>query len=213
MKKYLKLLAVCALIALAAAPASAYRDRKLALSGPVMKKLSTFLSNFTELSYYSFDTIESGAEDVLHLGSPDNVGELIHFGIWHNYVNNFKSRIRMTPKGKFGAAIDAKFVAESVERYFGLPLRHQNVENGDFYFDGRNYQFNPADGEAVYYCQAKQVWVREGVGDLPTWRVVGDIYNTEDTKDRPATFEAFVYPTLWNGKETWIVQSLVTKWK
>ena len=149
MKKYLKLLAVCALIALAAAPASAYRDRKLALSGPVMKKLSTFLSNFTELSYYNFDTFESGAGEVLHLSAPENVGELIHFGIWHNYVNNFKSRIKMTPNGKYGAAIDAKFVAESVDRYFGLPLRHQNVKDADFYFDGRNYQFAPADGEAA----------------------------------------------------------------
>ena len=52
-----------------------------------------------------------------------------------------------------------------------------------------------------------------GVGDLPTWRVTGYIYNVEDKKDRPATFEAFVYPSTWNGKETWIVQGMKTTWK
>ena len=170
-----------------------------------LKSMSVFLSNFTELGFMDVD-----AAAFLDEKAP---GDMIRFGIWHNYVNNFKSRIKMTPNGKYGAAIDAKFVAESVDRYFGLPLRHQNVKDADFYFDGRNYQFAPADGEATYYCQAKQVWERLGVGDLPTWRVTGDIYNTEDPMDRPATFEAFVYPSTWNGKETWIVQSLVTKWK
>ena len=92
MKKYLKLLALCALLAVAASASAA--DRKLNLNAQTTKKLSTFLSNFTELSYYSFDTFEAGPEDMLHLGAPQNVGELIHFGIWHNYVNNFKSRIK-----------------------------------------------------------------------------------------------------------------------
>ena len=211
MKKYLKLLALCALLAVAASASAA--DRKLNLNAQTTKKLSTFLSNFTELSYYSFDTFEAGPEDMLHLGAPQNVGELIHCGIWHNYVNNFKSRIRQTKNGRHSACIDAKFVAESVDRYFGLPLKHQNVEGADFYYDGRNYQFEPADGEATYYAQVTQAWERMGVGDLPTWRVTGYIYNVEDKKDRPATFEAFVYPSTWNGKETWIVQGMKTTWK
>ena len=31
----------------------------------------------------------------------------------------------------------------------------------------------------------------------------GELYNTEDKKDRPATFQAVARPCKWKGKDTW----------
>ncbi|MCR5815181.1 MAG: hypothetical protein K6G15_11930 [Desulfovibrio sp.] len=175
-----------------------------------MKLMSTFLSNFTELGFMNFDVQQDGSDDVLHLGDGSSNPDLIRFGIWHNYVNNYKSRIkRCSIKNcEYGSlVIDAKFVAESVKKYFDIDLKHASVLQSDppYYYDGKCYHFEGADGEAVYYAEVKQV-SQEG----KIIRMTGDIYNAENKQDRPSTFEATAKPYKWNGKDTWAILSLKT---
>lgn len=55
-------------------------------SSSELKRMSTFVSNFTELGMMNF-----------HVDDLSD-SELADFGIWHNYRNNFKSRIQHCPK-------------------------------------------------------------------------------------------------------------------
>ena len=98
-----------------------------------LKRMSVFLSNFTEADMFNFDIraepYDGEDERVgtipVHLGMPENAHELIRFGIVHNLINNYKSRIRKCtdPDCESGAlTIDRKFVVESVRKYFGLEL-------------------------------------------------------------------------------------------
>ncbi|MBO4312834.1 MAG: hypothetical protein J5838_00925 [Desulfovibrio sp.] len=175
-----------------------------------LKQMSTFLSNFTELGFRDFDVKKDGNDDVLHLGGDPSAPDLIRFGIWHNYVNNYKSRIKPCPtKGcKYGSlVIDGKYVAESVKKYFGINLKNASVEQSDppYHFDGSLYHFEGADGEAVYYAE-----VKKATQDGDVVRMTGDLYNAEDKNDRPATFEATARPCKWNGKDTWMILSMKT---
>ena len=202
MKKIASVLAalfMCAGCALAAPDAAA------------LKRMSTFLSNFTEQGFFDFDLEESTGDDALHLGGDPSSPDLIRFGIMHNYINNFKSRVKNCAKKDCphgSLTIEAKFVAESVRKYFGVELRHHSVTDSDppYHYDGRLYHFEGADGETVYYADVKKA-VNEG-GAV---RMTGDIYNAEDKADRPWTFEALARPYKWKGKDTWAIISMRTK--
>ena len=176
-----------------------------------LKQMSTFLSNFTEVGLWDFDVRESGDDNVLHLGSDPSHPDLIRFGIRHNYINNYKSRIKPCKKKdcEYGSlTIEGKFVAETVKKYFDISLENSSVEDSDpsYHFDGKLYHFEGADGEAVYYAEVKQA-ARGGNGI----RMTGDLYNAEDKDDRPYTFEAMAKPYKWNGKDTWVILSMRTK--
>ncbi len=174
-----------------------------------LKKMSTFVSNFTELGFMNFDLKKDGNDDVLHLGDPSSA-DLIRFGIWHNYLNNYENRIRPCPVKdcEHGSlVIDAKSVAESVKKYFDIDLTHRSVDQSDppYYFDGKLYHFEGADGEAVYHAEVKQAMQEDGV-----IRMTGDMYNADDREDRPWTFEATARPCRRDGKKTWTILSMKT---
>ncbi|MCR5347233.1 MAG: hypothetical protein K6E38_05590 [Fretibacterium sp.] len=214
MKKFffVKVLLACLMVGLLIAAASAAQPAKGSKASKPsqaqqLRQMSTFLSNFTEVGLFDFDLGKGADGDTLHLGGNPSHPELIRFGIMHNYINNYKSRIKPCPtKGcKHGSlVIDAKFVAESVKKYFGIRLKHVSVKDPGqpFYFDGRLYHFEGADGEAVYYAEVKQA-ERDGA----IIRMTGDLYNSEDKDDRPYTFEAAAKPYKWNGKDTWVILS------
>ena len=177
-----------------------------------MKRMSVFVSNFTEQELYDFD-MEQESDGMLWLGGPDAAPDLIRFGIRHNYINNFKSRIkRCTEKncehGSF--TLDGKFVQESVKKYFGLDVENRSVMDSDpsYYFDGKLYHFNGEDGEAVYYAEVMSASRNGGVIDMS-----GEIYNVKDKKDRPATFQAVARAYKWKGKDTWSIVRLKTDFK
>ena len=177
-----------------------------------MKRMSVFVSNFTEQELYDFD-MEQESDGMLWLGGPDAAPDLIRFGIRHNYINNFKSRIkRCTEKncehGSF--TLDGKFVQESVKKYFGLDVENRSVMDSDpsYYFDGKLYHFNGEDGEAVYYAEVISASRTGGVIDMS-----GEIYNVKDKKYRPATFQAVARPYKWKGKDTWSIVRLKTDFK
>ena len=213
--KALSVLAVCLAAGLWAGQDAAEAAAKAAKapSAQELKLMSTFLSNFTELGFFDFDVkkSEGGDDGVLHLGGDPSDPDLIRFGIRHNYVNNFKTRIKKcsTKNCKHGSlTIDAKFVAEAVKKYFDINLKHRSVEDSDppYHFDGKLYHFEGADGEATYYAQVKQA-TREG----NVVRMTGDIYNADDEEDRPYTFEAAAKPYKWGGKDTWAILSMRTQ--
>lgn len=198
--------AVLALLTLAGAAAAAPFGKE------EMKRMSVFLSNFTELGFYDFDVKEK-SDEALYLGGPDSFPDLIRFGIRHNYINNFKSRVKSckVKNCEHGSlTIEGKFVQESVKKYFDLDLKNQSVMESDppYFFDGKLYHFEGADGEAVYYAEVKEA-SQEG----KVIRMSGEIYNAEDKKDRPATFKAVAKPHKWAGKNTWAILSMRTEYK
>ena len=176
-----------------------------------LKLMSTFLSNFTELGFCDFDVKESGPDDIQHLGGDAGMADLIHFGVRHNYVNNFKTRIKQCSKKNCehgSLTIDAKFVAESVKKYFDIDLKHRTVEGGTpYYFDGKLYHFEGADGEFVYHARVKEATKEGGVV-----RMTGYIYDAdaEEEEERPDTFEAIAKPHKWEGKDAWAILYMKT---
>ena len=161
-----------------------------------MARMGTFISNFTELGMYNID-IDSVTTE-----------ELVRFGVWHNYVNNFNSRIKRCPKKNCpygGLIIDKKYVAEAVEKYFDIEIDHDSTDNE--HFDSKVYHFDAADGETRYYADVNEVSRK---GNTITMR--GEIYSAEDEDDRPGTFIARAKPYKFNGKSTWSILSLKTNW-
>ena len=216
MKKVL-ILCMCAVLGLAGAALGADRQE--------MKRMSVFLSNFTEARMFNFDIraepYEGEDERVgtvpTHLGMPENADELIRFGIVHNLINNYNSRIRKCtdPDCESGSlTIDRKFVVESVRKYFGLELTARDfralADNPSvaFSYDGKLLHFD-ADSfrepgeDAVYYAEVQAV----DEGRYIT--LSGEIYDSKRPSRRPGTFSAFVVPS---GK-SWLIVSMSTEWK
>ena len=166
-----------------------------------LKRMSVFLSNFTEVGFFEI-------QDVSWLTPED----LVYFGIRHNYINNFKSRIRPCkvkncPYGSM--TIEAKWVAESVKKYFDIDFK----DHGDagepipIHYDGKLYHFDRADGEKVYYAQVQTV-ARDG----NVFHFKGHLYNIKDKKDIPALFRATAKAHTFGGKKTWALLSMETLW-
>ena len=121
------------LLLLSAVPAHAADDwQMVTLRSRDQKRLSTFLSNFTEPGLYNADMAESCGPGVLHLKSARGQKTPIAFGIRHNFINNFKSRIRgCTTHGcPYGdSTIDAKCVRTSVKKYSGLTAQNNSIDD------------------------------------------------------------------------------------
>jgi hypothetical protein len=126
-------------------------------SAAELKLMSTFLSNFTELGFMNFDAKT--------LTNPNDPADMIRFGIWHNYRNNFKSRVSPCKvKGcKWGSlTIEGRYVTESVKKYFDVSYtKLASVTESDppYYYDGKIYHFEGADGEAVYFARADKAFL------------------------------------------------------
>jgi len=212
MKKFLSGIFIIAVVLMSATLVAA-SETKMKAGAAELKKMSTFLSNFTELGFMDFDVKAKGPDETVHLGAKSSAPDLIRFGISHNYVNNFKSRIAQckTKNCEWGSlVIDGKYVVESVKKYFDLDLKNQSVTESDppYFYDGKLYHFEGADGEAVLYADVKAVFKRND----GTLRMTGEIYNADDETDRPAEFVAIVKPYKWDGKDTWAIISMKTEW-
>ena len=176
-------------------------------SAAELKLMSTFLSNFTELGFFDLDAAEFLKSD-----------SIVHFGVRHNYINNYKSRIssckvKDCPHGSL--VIDAKHVEESIKKYFGVDFKdHKSVKPDypfykeyEYYYDGKLYHFEGADGEAVYYARVDKA-VQNSSGQVV---MTGVLYNAGDKDDLFAQFEAVAKPYKYGGKDTWAILSLVTE--
>lgn len=170
-----------------------------------LKKMSTFLSNFTELGFYEFETKQ--------LAAADNLPDLIRFGVWHNYVNNFRTRVSQCPvkNCQWGSlVISGKDVAASVKKFFDLDIKPVSVTESDppYYYDGKMYHFEGADGESVYYARVDKA-SKDASGNI---RMTGELYNREDKADTIGTFEALAKPYTYEGKDTWAILNFKTKY-
>ena len=159
-----------------------------------LKLMSVFVSNFIEVGMSNFEA-DSLSND-----------ELAHFGIWHNYRNNFKSRIRRCPDKDcpYGSLIiDKKYVAESVKKYFNRNIKHTSTQHE--HFDGDFYHFDGADGDNQ---QARVYEVKREDGII---YMSGETYypDFEDLEGVP--FTAAAKPYKYNGKNTWYILSLETE--
>ena len=179
-----------------------------------LKRMGIFLSNFTELGMYEFDIEEEGPDEILHLGDPYSMGELIRFGIGHNIINNKKLIQKCKLKDcDFGSSTIAKeSVAASVKKYFDLTVKHQKVmgEAPEVDYDGKLYHFDKNNwyNDTIYYCEVQNV--ERGNNFIV---MEGELYELDNPKNRPATFVAKAKPYKWNNKDTWAILSLSVEWQ
>ena len=190
-----------------------------------MKSLSVFLSNFTEAGLFNFDIRAENSDDddgLLHLGMPENVTELVRFGIVHNLINNSKTRIRKCriKNCESGSlTIERKYVAESVRKYFGLELDAMDLSVIDedtsavFSYDGKLFHFaadsfRDPGNDAVYYAEVQDV----DSGERYT-AVSGYVYDSKRTTNERGTFSAMVIPSKWQGKDSWLIIRMSTEWE
>ena len=177
------------------------------------KRMGIFISNFTELNMYEFDLEEDGPDEILHLGDPYAMSELIRFGIGHNIINNKKLIQKCTRKNcEFGSSTIAKeSVAASVRKYFDLPVKHQKVmgDSPEIDFDGKLYHFDKRnwDSDVIYYADVQEVDKGESFITMS-----GELYELDNPKHRPANFVAKAKPYRWNNKDTWAILSLSVEW-
>lgn len=185
-----------------------------AFSAADLKRMSTFVSNFTEVNFPDFDMQKGDA--------PPNPA-LIRFGVLHNVVNNSESRIKHCEqedcrRSPFPLVMDAKFAAESVRKYFDLEVQHRSVSDDDgrrpLHFDGKSYYFDASDvdsgGDPIAFAKVTRATKEGGV-----IRMTGDIYsesNAEPT-ERIGTFTVTAKPHKWNGKNTWAILSLKREYR
>ena len=167
--------------------------------------MSVFLSNFTEIGFMDFAAEEFTSEDP--------TANIVRFGIWHNYINNYKSRIAQckVKNCEWGSlVIDGKYVKESVKKYFAHDMKKlPSITESDmpYHYDGKLYHFEGADGEAVYYARVKKA-SKNGSGQII---MTGELYNADDASDILGTFEAVTKPYKYGGKNTWSIISMKTK--
>ena len=184
-----------------------------------LKRMSIFISNFTEQNMYDFDMDEDGDNGFMHLGDPEYADILLHFGIIHNIINNPKSTVKTCPDKKcpYGKNImSGQAVTASIKRYFGVSVKNGELpESNDgegVHYDGKNYHFNAAalrrNFDDVYYADVQKAHPEGNIIFMS-----GELYNTKNKKDRPAAFMATAKPHKWNGKDTWAILSLTVEWR
>ena len=202
-----KILAVLLVLAVVFAMGAAKKDDE-------NKRMGIFISNFTELGMYEFDLEEEGPDEILHLGDPYNMGELIKFGVGHNIINNKKLIQKCTRKNcEFGSSTIAKeSVAASVRKYFDLPVKHQKVmgDAPEIDYDGKLYHFDKRNwaNDTIYYAEVQNVDKSKNFVTME-----GELYELENPKHRPATFVAKAKPYKFNNKNTWAILSLSVEWQ
>lgn len=173
------------------------KSEKLDIKPDELKRMSTFVSNFTEVGLMDFniETIEPT--------------DLLQFGIWHNYKNNYKSRIAQCkiPDCKYGMlVIDGKYIAESIKKYFDIDFVNSNDNLDGGHYDGEFYHFDGADGDVLTQARVREV-SGEGKGLL---KMTGDIYSigNDGETDTWGSFEAHAKPYKYDGKDTWSIVSM-----
>lgn len=94
-----------------------------------LKRMSIFISNFTEQNMSNFDMDEDGDNGFMHLGDPEYADILLHFGIIHNIINNPKSTVKPCPDKKcpYGKNImSGQAVTASIKDTSACPSRTEN---------------------------------------------------------------------------------------
>ncbi|MFX4261530.1 hypothetical protein ACOBQJ_04935 [Pelotomaculum propionicicum] len=113
---------------------SVIQEKEIDMDMDTRKKLNTFFSNFSEVSLAPFER------------GKISQSELIRFGIYHNWLNNYNL---FTIEGS-KAYIDEAAVYSSIKKYFGLDV---DKPVNEFSYSNGMYQITAATGEAYRFSQ------------------------------------------------------------
>ena len=198
-----------------------------ALTQNEKKRMSSFISTFTEAGLFNFDItddepdndeeISEYEEPALHLGNAANLSELIRFGIVHNLITNKKNLKQCrNPECESGSlTIDKKIVFDTVKKYFDIDISNRDLSNiveenpsVVFSFDGKLFHFDDSSfsepgNDTVYFADVQGVTKR---GE--NLMFAGDIYDSKNITARPGMFAAVVKPV----KNSWVIISMTTDW-
>ncbi len=163
-----------------------------------LNRMSVFLSNFTELDMYNFT-----ANDIVDNAQSD---DMIYFGIFHNFINNYKSRIQKCHSDNCShgsLVIQGKYVKESLKKYFDYDLTaFSSTER--FYYDGSYYYFNPYNSKTTLYARVSHArQMSDGLVEMH-----GFFYNAKDKNDTYGSFTALAKNHTHNNKKTWAIIQL-----
>lgn len=162
-----------------------------------LKKMGVFLSNFTECNYTN---ISKGS-------FIDQPGEMVHFAMCHNWINNHKIFSMRKSCGKNSeeyevfAHLDPKALAATIKKYLDYDFKeHQSYEDYITY-DGHTYCMPAGDGEQT--PNVKVVSAKKQ--DDGTILVRGSSFypDAEEDADDNINVKAVIRPYVWNGKNTW----------
>lgn len=104
------------------------------------KKLNVFFSNFSEIN---LQTISS---------KKLNNTDLIYFGVYHEYINNYKHFESINGKAK----IKKEYVSKAVAKYFGITIsKDQSIDEIEFAND--YYIISEASGETFMFSQIESI--------------------------------------------------------
>ena len=166
-----------------------------------MKRMGVFLSNFTELGYVNFKR-----KDIIN---GKDSGKMIHFGIWHNYLNNPRSTIKPCYQCQWGdMTIDAIHIRQTLKRYFNYDLTDfPEVEQTGYpyHFDGKRYHFSLVNktGPRLY----AQVTQAEQTAD-GNIAMTGYLYKPGNRHAVTGRFKALASPYFWHQKKTWTILNI-----
>ena len=197
-----------------------------ALSESDKKSMSLFVSAFTETGLFNFDLENAEPDDdeelneyeepVTHLGTPENVIELIRFGIFHNLIHN-RGKLKQCRDQKCEAGVlilDKKIVFDTVKKFFNIDISKKNLSvitedpSVVFLYDGKLFHFDESSfkepgNDTVYFADVQGVTKR---GEYLMF--AGDIYDSKKITNRPGMFAAIVKPV----KNSWVIISMTTDW-
>ena len=162
------------------------------------KKLSIFLSNFSEVMYDNFD-IDHYTDE-----------ELIEYAIWHTYRNNDNAIINVTDSEYYYAKISAETIFNVIDRYFGIKVTHKSVGYIDnpehwnygqyqYLFKDGYYYFTPADGEPVRWSEVEEFY-DNGDGTFNVVTREWDSHDIAPQYERKKYWEQLIHPDdVWEG--------------
>ena len=186
------------------------------LNESLLKKMSVFVSNFTEVGLFSFDVAEAhfahNYSEALSLKYEDYV----HFGIMHTYLNNKKS----VKKRDALMAVGKDLIDQAVFKYFGWEFTDEEeyceehgLESIDYNrYEKSNYTYNPSreefvfsppEEQEIYYARVTRAYNSENEYDGDFVCMTGTLYNSKNTKEEKGFFVAYVTPVKRNGTDTW----------
>ena len=179
-----------------------------------LKKMSVFISNFTEariwevdiedFNEYSEKELNEKAKQRLYLQKK----LFVEFGIEHNHLNNYESKIKNSPcsKKKDYYEIEVKYVQESIDKYFGYKLQNnlpEHFENDIIILENNCYYRHFDDVAYLTYAKVNSVKKqKDGIVFM-----LGILYSNLDNEFE-GLFIAKAKEKTYKGKKTWELISL-----
>nr|WP_288827911.1 tetratricopeptide repeat protein [uncultured Clostridium sp.] len=125
------------------------------------KKLSIFLSNFSEVWFDNFDISNYTDE------------QLIEFAIRHTCWNNYNAIINVTDSENYYAKISGDTISDVIDKYFGISVIHKSVG----YIDNPNH-WNY--GQYLYLFKDGYYYFTLADGEILPWSEIIEFYDNSD---------------------------------